>query len=91
LTITIVNKRNYFGEGIDCSRPNPLGNPASHLPKSTAPVKVKTRKEAIEYFAKLAETDRMIKSEITRLAKIYSRTGRLTLKCWCVPKSCHDP
>lgn len=91
--IQVHNKNNYKGYGVCVHRPNILGNPYSHLPKSNSLYKTGSREEAInkcERYLKLhLGTNDEIDNEIVRLCEEYMDVGELHLICFCRPKRCH--
>lgn len=74
------NKESY---DILIDRTTPYGNPFSHKEGTLAKFKVATRREAIEAFRKMLESEEEWQERIKPLR------GK-TLGCWCRPeKSCH--
>jgi hypothetical protein len=63
-------------------RPSKWGNPFSQLPGSLANYKVRTRKEAVECYAK------WIENQPELMAQLHELKGKV-LGCWCHPKECH--
>lgn len=93
MSIQVVNKKTYQGEGVYIGRPSPLGNPFSHLHGTKAEVVVPSRDEAVERYRQWLRTQWQqggsAKAELVRLARLYKSTGKLTLVCWCAPERCH--
>lgn len=88
--INIHHKKEEKGEYI--GRPSVLGNPYSHLEKTKAKFKTKSREEAIdkykEWITEQIETNQSVRDELNRLYLIAKR-GELVLKCFCSPLPCH--
>jgi hypothetical protein len=88
-----VTNRNQGGVGEYIGRGSPLGNPFSHLARSSALYFVATREEAILNYRtwfkqKIKEDDPVIMKELNRFIEIAKKRD-LYLKCNCKPKSCH--
>lgn len=86
--IKIVNHYHLcFEENEYIGRGSPLGNPFKITDEMP-------REAAIEAYAKWlleqikAENQEVI-GELDRLAIIAMEKGKLTLRCYCAPKSCH--
>lgn len=78
-------RRSDYDVRID--RRTPWGNPFSHLFGVAAKYKVETREEAINEFARWAES-----SDDFAAVWIREHVGELygkRLGCWCAPKPCH--
>lgn len=79
-------------QGIFIGRPSVLGNPFSHLPRTTAQFKTETREEAVERYAEWLEEqlkiNQKVKDEMNRLYLIAKKED-LVLICYCYPKPCH--
>lgn len=95
MTIFVVNKKEYNGQGISMyiGRPSTLGNPFTHLEEKTlACYKVKTREEAVEnyreYFYAMLGTEYKFKLAIDWIEE-KSKKGDVHLVCWCAPLPCH--
>ena len=90
--IEIKNKRFYNGPGEYVGRPNPLGNPWTHLYSKYA-TKVESREKALELYMRWFYCDHSedipFTEELERLVALYKRRGHLILTCWCVPEKCH--
>lgn len=93
--IEVYNKRTYKGPGEYLGRPNPLGNPFTHLTTSKIPgiIVVQSREIAVQECDKWLDAvlyiDGPPRNEFARLLAIYRATGSLKLICWCVPELCH--
>jgi len=92
--IEIVNKKtDDDDDAVYVGRGSPLGNPYSHLPGTTAPLRVETREEAIAKYR--VWLDVQIRQRgfasilFCELVKFYKDFGTLKLACWCTPKACH--
>ena len=95
MTIHVVNKRGYDGQGIPIyiGRPSIFGNPFSHLKgKTLARYKTDTREESIaayrEHFDDQIKNNKVFKLELDKI-KNLSRDNDVYLICWCKPLSCH--
>ena len=88
-----LSKEDYEGTEY-IGRGSPLGNPFSHMENTKAKTKVETREQAIEAYARwmleqIQAGNQIVIDEMDRLAHIAMSTGKLTLRCYCAPKSCH--
>tara|TARA_R110000822_G_scaffold110654_1_gene240870 strand:+ start:150 stop:731 length:582 start_codon:yes stop_codon:yes gene_type:complete len=94
-SINVLNKHFQKQGGEYIGRPNPLGNPYSHIDKGTlAEFKVKTREESVEryqewFLEKMSYTNSLQSVEFNRLEDILYEKGTLDLVCWCSPNQCH--
>ena len=71
----------YIGRG------SPLGNPfliSDELPRDDA-----IKAYAVWLMDQLQEGNQEVITELDRLATIAMSTGKLILRCYCAPKSCH--
>lgn len=88
--INIHHNKEEKGEYI--GRPSVLGNPYSHLEKTKAKFKTKSREEAIdkykEWITEQIKTNQVVRYELNRLYLI-AKSGELILKCFCSPLPCH--
>lgn len=96
--IKIVNKRLHIPTEHDVyiGRPNPLGNPYSHLDTSKYDVvKVATREKAVELYDQWLDEQIKINPKVQHefgvLVAIYKKTQQLNLVCWCAGKDGIDP
>ncbi len=99
--IKVVNKKTYELKKVyyECyvGRPNPLGNPYTHLPldKCQAKYKVTTPKEAVDkyrtWLAKRLADDQEVINAFDHLLEVYENNdyNELVLICWCKPGICH--
>lgn len=79
-TVVHHNKEPY---NILIDRTTPYGNPYSHKDGTLAKFRVASRKEAIDAYKRLLETDRELQGLVRPLK------GKV-LGCWCKPdKACH--
>lgn len=81
---TVLNKykSGMPEEAVYVGRPTKWGNPFSHLGKTLAKYRCRTREEAIEKFAEY------IKHQPRLLKDLHELKGK-DLVCWCAPKRCH--
>jgi hypothetical protein len=92
--ITLVN-HHVTDRGEYIGRPSPLGNPFTHKAHGTAAeIVVPTREEAVRRYgiwlqAQIVKPNLVVVAELKRLAAILKKTGKLELRCWCVPLKCH--
>jgi hypothetical protein len=93
MCITVVNKKQYKGDGEYIGRPSVLGNQFTHLDHGLAQYKVATREEAVEKYREWLRVEwrknGAVKKELMRLVAQYQRDRKLTLICWCAPEACH--
>lgn len=82
--ITVVNKRQYEGQGIYIGRPSILGNPFK--------VSEYGRGNCIEPYRQWLRQEWVkggkVRQELIRLAELSKRED-LVLVCWCKPLACH--
>ncbi len=82
MATTVVNIKTGEPFDIFIGRPSKFGNPYSHLPKSAAKFRVKTRQEAVEKYREY------IMGRPDLLADIEQLRGKI-LGCFCHPATCH--
>lgn len=85
MIVIITNKRSG-GQGHYVGRPSPLGNPYRMRDEAE-------REQVIAQYARWLRKrllkDDQVRSEINRLYRELTQTGRLELTCWCSPRRCH--
>lgn len=88
----------YVGDNVfDCSRPNVLSNPFTHIKnkKTLAKKVVDTREEAVRlyeiYFDEMISKNQTFKDEFERIYKAYNEYDTIYLGCYCNPEKekCH--
>jgi len=91
--ISVVNKRNFDGEGLYIGRPTIFGNPFSHSIATKAEFVVSSRKEAVEKYGEWIREQYglggEIKTTIDKLVEFYLDGREITFICWCKPALCH--
>ena len=84
--IRVKNKKTHTGDGVYVGRPTPLGNPFRIGLDGS-------RKEVIEkyrqWLLKALDGDNPPTRMFANLFDEVSKTGELTLICWCAPRECH--
>lgn len=81
--ITVVNKRNFKGEGIYIGRPSPLGNPFCMNGEGD-------RERVIAQYKEWLKGEYQHRYSIRKLLHDMANTQEdLILICWCAPKACH--
>jgi hypothetical protein len=86
--IIIRNAKYYDGPGVYVGRPSVLGNPFKIGKDGTT-----TREDAIrrydEWFNNQLQSSVQIEEAVIQCLSTLYKTKKLTLICWCYPKSCH--
>lgn len=86
--IPVLNRRSFgntLPEGFAyVGRPSIYGNPFSHLPRTRAKFRVKTRDEAIQAY------DAWLQKQLSINPKFLDGLrDAVALVCWCAPLACH--
>ena len=84
--IVVKNLKTYHGDGFNCGRPSPLGNPFKIDAKNS---REKVIAQYREWLLERLRTDNPTTKAFLVLCDYYRENGELTLTCHCAPLSCH--
>lgn len=94
-----MSMEDHYGENaFEVCRPNIMGNPFTHLPKSKTKfknlIKVKTRDEAVDlyepYFDSMLRTNEAFRKEFDRMFEAYLNYETVYIGCFCQKgEKCH--
>lgn len=95
MTVVVVNRHTYQGNGSYIGRGTWLGNPFTHIKDqpTNAEVVVATREDAVErylpWLEEQYETNRDVKALVDYFTGRHMRGETVVLACSCKPESCH--